>query len=132
MGRTWLILFLAAAAGTDEGSITNLLALILSGGTALAGVAAFIRARHDRAKIVAEAAHLGRDDLRAELETAWAALDRERKRARERERELEDDLDATRRRVRELEQERTALGARVDELERRLDELGDSGVGPGH
>lgn len=130
--RAAALLALTAAAGASDLEVTNLLALAISAVAALAGVAAFIRARAERPKIVAEAAHIGHTDLRAELETAWEALDRERKRAATREHELELDAAYLRKRIRAVERERDCLEQRVTILERIVGDAGLGPVQPGH
>lgn len=113
--RYALLLALAAITGADESSVTNLVALVLSLGTAVAGVAAFLRLRLERPKVVEEVAGLAERRLRDELATAWDALDRERLRAREREQELEEAVAGCQRHARDLTE-------RVAELERLIEQ----------
>lgn len=108
---------LALAAATTEqaqSNVTNITALVVAGGTLIAGVIAYLRLRTDRPKVIAEVAGLAETRLREELRTAWESVDR----ARVHEEELEKDLNAAHVKIRALEGERDALSERVARLER--------------
>lgn len=104
----FLILGAAPAAGGDAG-VANVAALVVAGGTAIAGLVAWVRLRQDRPKVVAEVASLAETRLRDELATAWRAVDR----LRDREVELEA-------KVAECQAENRRQAERITELERRL------------
>lgn len=113
------VLFLVGAVPAVFGNVelANLAALIVAVGTAAAGAVAYLRLRTERPKVVEEVAGLAEGRLRAELATAWEAVDRLRRR--------EEELEA---RVEELERERDAQALRIVWLEQCLR---DNGLTPG-
>lgn len=113
MGRALLIVGVLPSAAAGDLELANITALLVALGTLAAGVVAYMRLRSERPKVIAEMTKTARDDLRAEVETAWRAVDR----LRIRERELEDRVD-------DLERDNRRLVARCERLEVRLEELG--------
>jgi predicted nuclease with TOPRIM domain len=103
-----------AATEQAQSDLTNLAALVVAVGTLVAGSVAYLRLRADRPKVVAEVAGIAETNLREELKTAWAAVDR----LRAREVELEGENAALEVRVKELEREKVDLCDRVERLER--------------
>lgn len=116
MGRLLVIIGVIPAAAAGDLELANVTALLVALGTLAAGIVAYLRLRSERPKVIAEMTKTARDDLRAEVETAWRAVDR----LRLRERELEDRVD-------ELERANERQARRIVELELIVRE---AGLGP--
>lgn len=112
-----LRLFIAAiglGAVTSDAGLTGLAAVVVSLGTLIAGLVAYVRLRQERPKIVQEIAGMSESRLREELNTAWEAVDR----LRVRERELQAEVGECTAKL--LERDRTIAdqAARITRLER--------------